>query len=235
MDEKIAQKLLEKVKSDYSKIAIDFADTRQNIWPEMKFFEKYFKDNDRILDLGCGSGRLYKFITEKNVHYTGLDNNNDLLIIAKKNNLKGEFKYGDQLSIPFKDETFDCIFNIASFHHIPSDILRKRALYEMLRVLKKNGYLILTAWNLFQEKYKKYLWQSFLMYLFSLGKFGRRDVFVPWSKSGVQRYYYAFKFKELENLLKLIGFEIVESFCAKKGEKVLEKEAFNFCFVCQKK
>ena len=235
MKEEIAKQLLQKVKSDYTKIAIDFAGTRRYIWPELTLFDKYYKDNDLVLDLGCGSGRIFQLLTSKDIRYIGIDNNKKFLEIAKKENPKGDFQFGDQLSIPFRDNYFNCVFSVASFHHIPSKILRKRALYEMQRVVKKDGYVVITVWNLYQDKYKKYLRKSFWKWIKSFGKYGKKDVFIPWSDSGVERYYYAFKFNDLEKLLEETDFEIVEKFAVKKGKKVTLKKAFNFCFVCQKK
>ncbi len=222
MNQKTAQILLEKVKKDYSHIADEFDVTRQKDWKEFDGFLKYIKKNDSIADLGCGNGRFLKFIAPKRkVKYLGIDNNKDLL---KKATPKENFLHGDLLSLPLDNESVDVAISIAALHHIPSKKLRKKAVQEIHRIIKKDGILILTSWNLFQKKYKKYIWKAKVKFLLSLGKYDIRDTFIPWGKTGVDRYYYAFTYKELKTLLLNSGFEIIDS---QKGN--------NFVFICRKK
>jgi len=47
------------------------------------------------------------------------------------------------------------IFCIATLHHLPDEESRKKALFEMKRVLKKNSYVFLTDWNLFSDSINK--------------------------------------------------------------------------------
>lgn len=224
MKEKQAKKILKKVIQDYDTIARGFDLTRNHKWEEFDTFLKYIKKGDRVLDLGCGNGRLNKFLEEESkVEYLGIDNSNELLKAAKKNNPKAKFKKGDLLEIPEKDQSSDIIACIAAFHHIPTKKLRNKALEEMRRVLKKDGILIITVWNLFQKKYKKYIWKSRIRSLLSFGKEEARGTLIPWSDSGINRYYYAFKPKELRKLLEQAKFKILE-----------EEKGNNLLFICQK-
>jgi ubiquinone/menaquinone biosynthesis C-methylase UbiE len=224
MNKKTAKEILEKVKKDYSKISNEFDKTRQNEWSEFKEILPFIKDNSKVTDLGCGNGRLYNFIVKNNktIKYTGIDNNKDLLKKAKRNK-NTNFILGDMLEIPLKDNSQDSVITIAAIHHIPSKGLREQAIKEIERVLKKNGTLILTAWNLFQPKYKKYTWYSLIKHIVSFGKYDYKDTLIPWGNSGVKRYYYAFTKKELEKLLEK-KFEIIK--------KVINK---NFTYICRKK
>ena len=99
----------------------------------------------------------------------------------------------------------------------------QKAFKEIYRILKPNGLLLITAWNLFQPKYKKFIWQSRLKSVLSFGKYDPRDTFIPWGKSGVKRYYYAFTLPEIKTLLLNSGLKILE-----------ENVGNNFTFVCQK-
>jgi ubiquinone/menaquinone biosynthesis C-methylase UbiE len=102
------------------------------------------------------------------------------------------FLEGDMTKIPLEDDFCDVVCAIASFHHVPSDRLRLVALKEMIRIMKSDGVLVLSVWNLFQAKYKKYVIWSYLKWLISFGKFDLRDTFIPWGNSGIRRYYHAF-------------------------------------------
>lgn len=50
---------------------------------------------------------------------------------------------GDAMAMPFADRTFDVVLSMTALHNIPSPEGRRRALAEILRVLKPNGRLSL--------------------------------------------------------------------------------------------
>jgi len=211
MNKKNEQELLTKVKEDYEEIANEFDITRQYKWKEFKNFIQHLKNKQNISDLGCGNGRLYNFIEQnlEKFQYTGIDNVDNFLRIAKKQHPKGKFIKGKLEKIPLKNKSSDIVFAIASFHHLPSKELRIQSLKEIHRILKKDGIFIMTNWNLFQKKYKKYTWKARIKSILSLGRYGTKDTFIPWAKTSINRYYYAFKENELKNLLKNNGFKII--------------------------
>jgi len=216
MDSYFAKELIEKNKRDFDLIADQFSDTRQNIWPELK--ELKFNKNEKILDLGCGNGRLFELFNNK-VKYTGIDISENLVEKAKTK-YGNHFKVGDILSLPFSNEYFDSVWSIAVFHHVPSKELRIKALKEINRVLKKNGELIITCWNLYQPRYYKLLLKFFFSKLFG-SKLDFKDVFIPWKRVNVDRYYHAFTKKELKRLFINSGFKIKElKYLIRKNKKV---------------
>lgn len=224
MNKNYSKEILQKVVDDYDQIASEFDLSRHQHWKEFESFLAHIKKGDKILDLGCGNGRLYQYLAkQKKVDYIGVDNSKNLLSAAKKNNPKATFKEGNLLEIPLKNHSIDVITCIAAFHHIPTNKLRQKALTEMQRVLKPNGKLILSVWNLFQPKYKKYIWKSRIKSLLTLGKHEARGTLIPWAHSGIERYYYAFKAKELRNLLEKANFRVLT-----------EEHHNNLVFICQK-
>lgn len=191
--------------------------TRNRPWPEFDLLVKHmnFKKEQKLLDLGCGNGRLLSFFKDKPTDYTGLDNNKKLLSFAKKSHPKAKFKYGDILHLPFPASSFDTVWCIAVLHHIPTEKLQLKACKEMLRVLKSKGKLMLTVWNLWQPKYKKYIDKK------------THDCLIPWgTEKKVKRYYHAFTSPELKRLLKESGFEL------KKEIKL--KDSWNLSYVYEK-
>lgn len=195
--------------------AQEFSDTRFRIWGELKSFIKYLKPGDKVLDLGCGNGRLFQLFKNQSIDYVGVDNSQSLIDLAKKKNPEAKFILADALNLPFSGQEFDVVFSIAMLHQIPSDELRIKALEEMKRVLKNKGTFVLTCWNLWQLKLilKYKLW--YLLFGFKKKGFDKNDVFIPWkAKKGlvVERYYHAFTLKELSQLVKKAGLEIVEKY-----------------------
>lgn len=235
MREKKAKKLLHHVKSTYTDIAEEFDKTRQFPIKEFDLFKAYIKQNSTIIDIGCGNGRLVSSLKKANIshHYLGIDNNNKLLEKAKKNFPQENFIEGDQLKIPLGENIADIIFNIRAFHHIPSKKLRIQALREMQRVLKKNGILIVTVWNLYQKKYWGSLFKAIFRFIVTLGSYAPNDTFISWGKKA-KRYYHAFTPMELHNVIKDAGFEIEEEYCIKDGNRVPFKESHDIVIIAKK-
>jgi len=83
MDKNYAQYLLYKTRENYDLIAEPFSGTRQFIWEDLKPLAEYVKDGDKVLDVGCGNGRLLELFQGKNADYIGVDSSEELIKIAK--------------------------------------------------------------------------------------------------------------------------------------------------------
>ncbi|HNU96996.1 MAG TPA: class I SAM-dependent methyltransferase [Candidatus Portnoybacteria bacterium] len=199
-----AYKILEENKQTYNEIAEEFNQTRNKYDYLINELKKYIKINEKVLDLGCGSGRLCSlFFTRSelisdrvNINYTGIDFAENLVKIAERK-YGDYFKTGDILNLPFSDENFDSVWSIAVLHHIPSFELRKRVLNEIKRVLKPNGRVIITCWKI----------KSLL----------RKDIFIPFQ--GKKRYYHIFSKKEIKKMFEKAGFKIEELKTLRDGKK----------------
>lgn len=180
---------------------------------DLKSNSKFLK-NHKLLDAGCGNGRLADFLKEEPIKYVGLDNNKELLKIAKKKHPKLTFCHGDILKLPFPKASFDSVWCIAVLHHLPTKSLQLKALKEMKRVLKKNGMLMLTVWDLWQKKYKKYIDKK------------THHSFIPWGpEKEIKRFYYAFTKAELKKLISKAGLT----------SSSLNSTPYNLVFTCHEK
>jgi len=119
------------------------------------------KKEASILDVGCGWGLLLKQLSllDRNLKLFGIDISPEMVKVAKNNfleNLEIEIKEGSADKLPYKDNTFDYVTCILSFHHHPNSL---RSLQEMNRVLKPGGQLILLdafKENIIQKIFLKY-------------------------------------------------------------------------------
>lgn len=209
MDKEYAKHLLEKTRQDYNTIGELFSKTRSYVWRELEVLGQYTFAGERVLDLGCGNGRMWEVLKEKNVDYIGIDSSERLIEIAKKRYPKNRFQKANALNLPFPPNYFDKIYSIAVFHHIPSKEFRLQFLREAKRVLKPEGLLILTVWNLWQWYNWKLLLKFTLLKIFGKSRLDFKDVFVPWGKT-CQRYVHNFSQRELRKLVKETEFKIKE-------------------------
>ena len=201
----------------YNAISKEFSESRAFAGKEFELFRPYLQPGQTIVDLGCGNGRLLQFLEREAqqwhhqaFYYIGIDNSAELLVEARKKYPDRDFKNGDFLKIPLKDDSTDLLFCIRAFHHIPSEKLQLKTLAEMKRSLKGNGILILTVWSLWQKTYWKELLKAFIRSIITLGAYSAKDLYIPWGTDKKRRYYHAFTRKELEKVVKKSGLKILE-------------------------
>ncbi len=115
----------------------------------LKNITKYSLSNKRALDISSPYLLGFYCNLNLNIDYTYLNPDaNDFNLVKKyskkilnKHNFKAET--GDATKLSYPDESFDLVISISVIEHIDNDgdII---AIKEMMRVLKKNGILILT-------------------------------------------------------------------------------------------
>jgi ubiquinone/menaquinone biosynthesis C-methylase UbiE len=104
----------------------------------------------RILDLGCGSVLVADRILDLDVRYVGIDfGGHHINYAAKKladtpSRLRWSLARGDGEALPFTDATFDVVV----FSEVIEHLMRpERAVWEIARVLKPGGVLVMTTNN----------------------------------------------------------------------------------------
>ena len=125
----------------------------QRYWEIPRLLNKgpHIPQGSQILEIGCGSGNGAKSLIEilKPSHLTTLDYDQRMVDLASKR-LKGVHNVivmqQDATNLPFADNSFHAIFDMAVLHHIPQ---WQEALKELHRVLKPGGILYI------EEFYKR--------------------------------------------------------------------------------
>ncbi len=107
------------------------------------------KQNEFILDVGCGSGRDIVTLAQKKCRCIGFDVSKNMIEEARKELLKNnisdvELKIGDVINLDFSNEMFDKVFASEVLEHVPDC---NKAVSEMSRVLKPGGALVITTPN----------------------------------------------------------------------------------------
>ncbi|MDP2630667.1 MAG: class I SAM-dependent methyltransferase [Candidatus Uhrbacteria bacterium] len=238
MNPETAKQILQLTQDGYVRIARYFDKTRNTIWQDFSIFRPYVKDGARVLDVGCGNGRLYAALKDKHVTYVGVDQNPYLIEQAQERYPHARFITGDILSLDtipgIAGEQFDVIFSVAVVCHIPSLELRARVITAMRSLLVRDGLLMMLNWNLWRIAFRhKSIWKNLHqrltlspltwkeMYAVSERDVGFRDVMTWWGShiNGTPLYYRAFTAGELRVLCRGVGFSDISCFYTKCGKK----------------
>ncbi|HUS87445.1 MAG TPA: class I SAM-dependent methyltransferase [Bacteroidales bacterium] len=122
---------------------------KQFLETEIAFVLNKISQNDIVLDLGCGYGRVAIRLSEKAKKVVGIDISKDNIQLAKKiagNNVDYEFYTMDAIDLKFDDNFFDtviCVQNgISAFNVNPLTLIK-----ESIRVTRKGGTVLFSSYS----------------------------------------------------------------------------------------
>ncbi len=111
MNKVSSQQIIEQNKDIYNNIAAHFSSTRAFLWRDLESLVRFVKEKDRVLDIGCGNGRLYQLFVNLSISFTGVDISERLVKIAKERYPNCVFEAANMTWLPFADKKFDVIFS----------------------------------------------------------------------------------------------------------------------------
>lgn len=109
---------------------------------EWNLLKSMLSHNARVLDYGCGYGRLTNNISENGYgNVIGIDNSKGMVKKAKTDFPNLDFMQNTNVTIDFPDNEFDLILLFTVLTCIPLESDQKHLIEEIKRVLKQNGVL----------------------------------------------------------------------------------------------
>ncbi len=102
---------------------------------------------ERIVDLGCGTGKLLPRILGHGARAVGVDFSHASLKIAQAKAPDALLVQADVTRLPFRTGVFDRAVSNQVLHHLPDVRGRRDLLAEAARTLGKEGELVLTSYN----------------------------------------------------------------------------------------
>lgn len=117
---------------------------------EFSFVLGRVRSGDRLLDMGCGTGRFTVPLAERVAAVTGIDLSPMMLASAQKKladrGLTADLREGDMAHLPFADASFDVVVSMLALMHIPRED-RQQVFHEVARVLRPGGRLLIGVKN----------------------------------------------------------------------------------------
>jgi len=154
------KKLFQKLFTDPSKIeywesVYDQQDFYADcIWQRMSKALSWLDDlrlfgSSRILDAGCGAGKLAHEAAKRGYHVFGMDYSYGMLVkVSSTRNREGQHNaipfQGDIESVPLENSSLDVIICLGVISYLKSE---EEALRELVRILKPGGVLVLSITN----------------------------------------------------------------------------------------
>lgn len=149
------------------------AANRVGLWTsEERVFNRLFRKEDSILELGCGAGRIAFAMWELGWRtITGVDYSREMIAEARRIARVLEydiyFHVGDATRLQFPDNAFNgAIFGFNGLMQIPGRQRRRQAMAEVCRVIEPGSYFVFTAhdrdvhWNRDFWEEQQHLWQK---------------------------------------------------------------------------
>jgi SAM-dependent methyltransferase len=121
-----------RVKNDY---LVDILDDRQGGAAKAE-----------LLDVGCGVANAHKQLVDRVGKLSGIDVSAASIAVARQRNPGIQYEVFDGTHLPFGDRSFDVIFAINVFHHVPV-AQRPGLVKDIHRVLRPGGLFVIFEHN----------------------------------------------------------------------------------------
>lgn len=161
MEPSIQKRLAELNREFYEAHGEDFAKTRPRLAPGVKRVVGHIPAGSRVLEVGCGDGKVGRRLAERDVHYFGIDSSAAMIARAERltedwrlensqfSSSQIAFAQFDLLSNSFPAvQIFHWVLAFAVFHHLPGYEARLRVIRTLAAQLEPGGTLVMSNWQL---------------------------------------------------------------------------------------
>jgi SAM-dependent methyltransferase len=234
MQQKIVSLLLNINRKFYNTFAEAFSDSRAKTEPGFERIVSRIQAGDRVLDLGCGQGRLALLLPE-GCSYTGIDYATGMLDEAAEaaraemtapgaaadsgvSDTDIRFVSADLLRDPWQkrvDPPFDWIVLRAVLHHIPGYANRRSILEQAGQLLSPDGFIAVANWQFLKIKRLRRRIQPWSKIAITEDDVETNDYLLDWQRQGYGlRYVHLVDEDETHRLAHDAGLQIHQIFYA---------------------
>ncbi|MCS6865186.1 MAG: class I SAM-dependent methyltransferase [Gemmataceae bacterium] len=203
---------------------------------DIAFCERVFPTPGRLLDLGCGTGRLCAHFTPKGFHCIGVDLSDEMLEIARHKVPAARFVKANIVEpLEFPDASLDyiaCLFS--TWGMICGAENRAQVLAHVFRLLKPGGRFVVhvhnryfrgLGWKRVVQQWWKTLW----------GSPDAGDLTMPQAYGGAPLTLHHFTRREVRQLLERHGLMVTHELAVDAaGEPARGSRVYGWLFASQK-
>lgn len=140
---------LRSVRRAYDTVAEDYAtylpDTRAETPLDLAmigaFSDAVMSGDARVLDAGCGTGRMSRYLAERGCLVEGIDLSSNMVAMARRDHPDLVFTVGSLADLPYPDDQFAGVMLWYSIIHTPP-AGQARIFAEVTRVLRPAGHVL---------------------------------------------------------------------------------------------
>lgn len=217
MKNDIARTLLALNRAFYDQVAEPFAQSRSRPQPGFTLLLDHLPHPcPYLLDVGCGEGRLGRFLLERGIieQYTGVDFSPELLARASAST-PGTFLERDISQPGCLDglEEFDAIACLAVLQHIPGRENRVQLLREIREHVGERGRVLISTWQFLNSVRQQRKITDWSIAGLTPDDVEPNDYLLSWQKGGTAwRYVCLIDLGELTTLAHDAGLQLIYSF-----------------------
>ncbi len=220
------ERLLALNREFYADFAEHFAASRSVSDPALTSILPYLPSRARILDVGCGNGRLAALLDRERPgsQYVGVDATPELIREARSQ--VDELAHTDAMfrvvdvtrknwaaSLPYVP--YDCAVVLAVLHHVPGFHLRVQVVRGVASVLKPGGHVVLSTWRFLAHPRMRRKIVDWAEVDIDEGELDAGDYLLDWRRGGHGlRYCHMIDEEEVEELAAASGLVVRETFRA---------------------
>lgn len=211
----VVRQLLALNRQFYDTFAGDFSDSRRTPQPGFGPAMAWLAGATRLVDVGCGDGRVAQIVPQSVGEYVGVDFSAGLLGQQRgaRTGLVVRMVAADISQAGWAVRVggrFDAAVCFSTLHHLPGRATRETALREMGQLLDVGARVVVSVWQpLGQARFagKTVAWETVGL---RESDVEAGDVLLSWERGGTGvRYAHHFEFEELAGLLGDCGYTVV--------------------------
>jgi 2-polyprenyl-3-methyl-5-hydroxy-6-metoxy-1,4-benzoquinol methylase len=225
VDAETVNQLLEINRLFYSQFSEEFSDSRSSDRLNIEPFRSYLANGIRLLDVGCGNGRLAETLERSGyaLDYLGIEQSVQLIEDASHRCRRLDNVHAEFLAVNIAEPgwgegvrgvlAFDVIVALAVLHHIPSFERRAAVLQEIRKALKPNGVYVMSNWQFMNSERLRNKIVGWDCVGLEEARLETGDYLLDWKRGGVgYRYVHLLDAPQVRELARASGFLIVEQF-----------------------